>query len=172
MRTTVIPAQITTVEDKIAGNLNLTQILILMVPIFWTTIVYTLCAPSMHLAWYKIPLVLVVLFVCLVLSLRIKGRVFIEWLFVLFNFAFRPKYYLFNKNDSYLRTLDLPVFEKKPVKLFKLKIAKKEAKQTTSNWSIADLVRLERLIASSKYSLSFKSGKKGGVNVAFREVKK
>ena len=40
MRTTVIPAQITTVEDKIAGSLNLTQILILMIPVFWATIVY------------------------------------------------------------------------------------------------------------------------------------
>jgi len=29
MRTTIIPAQITTVEDKIAGSLNMTQILIL-----------------------------------------------------------------------------------------------------------------------------------------------
>ena len=172
MRTTVIPAQITTVEDKIAGNLNLTQILILMVPVFWTTIVYMLLFPAMHLAWYKIPLVLVVLILCLILSLRIKGKVLIEWLVVLFHYALRPKYYLFNKNDSYLRDLDLHAFEKKPVKLFKLRIAKKETKQTVPNWSIADFVRLERLIASSKYSLSFKSGKKGGVNVAFDQIQK
>jgi len=84
MRTTVIPAQITTVEDKIAGNLNITQILILMVPVFWTTIVYTLFSPVMRLAWYKIPLVIVVLFLCLILSLRIKGKVLVEWLLVFF----------------------------------------------------------------------------------------
>jgi len=35
MRTRVIPAQITTVEDKIVGNLNLMQMAILMVPIFF-----------------------------------------------------------------------------------------------------------------------------------------
>lgn len=172
MRTTVIPAQITTVEDKIAGSLNLTQILILMVPVFWTTIVYTLFAPVMKLAWYKIPLIVVVLFLCLILSLRIKGKVLVEWLLVLFKYSLRPKFYLFNKNDSFLRTMDLQAFEKKPIKLFKLKIAKKETKQTIPNWSIADFVKLERLIASSKYSLSFKSGKKGGVNVAFDQVQK
>ncbi len=172
MRTTVIPAQITTVEDKIAGNLNITQILILMVPVFWTTIVYTVFSPAMRLAWYKIPLVLVVLFLCLILSLRIKGKVLVEWLLVFFKYYLRPKYYLFNKNESYLRNLDLPVFEKKPVKLMSVKIAKKEAKQIAPIWSIADFVTLERLIASSKYTLSYKSGKKGGVNVAFNQVQK
>lgn len=172
MRTTVIPAQITTVEDKIAGNLNLTQILILMVPIFWTTIVYTIFSPAMHLAWYKIPLTLIILFVCLILSLRIKGKVLIEWLLVLVRYYARPKYYLFDKNDSYLRTLDLPVFEKKAVKLPKFRSAKKESRQSRPLVSVADFVKLEQLIASPKYTVSFKSGKKGGVNVAFEQVQK
>lgn len=172
MRTTVIPAQITTVEDKIAGNLNLTQILILMVPVFWATIVYTVFAPAMHLAWYKIPLVLVVLFISLILSLRVKGKVLLSWILILLHYHLRPKYYLFNKNDSYLRHLDLPTFEKKPVKLFKFKAAKKQVRQTTHTWNIVDFIKLERLIASSKYSMSFKSGKKGGVNVAFEQVGK
>ncbi len=172
MRTTVIPAQITTVEDKIAGNLNLTQVLILMVPIFWTTIVYTIFSPAMHIAWYKIPLVLIVLFTCLILSLRIKEKVLVEWLLVLVNYYARPKYYLFDKNDSYLRTLDLPVFEKKVVKLPKLRSAKKESRQSRSLVSVADFVKLEHFIASPKYTVSFKSGKKGGVNVAFEQVQK
>lgn len=172
MRTTVIPAQITTVEDKIAGNLNLTQILILMVPVFCTTIVYTLFSPVMHLAWYKLPLILFVLILCLTLAMRIKGKVLVEWLLVFFKYYLRPKYYLLNKNDSYLRNLDLPVFEKKPAKLFRVKPAKQEAKQILPKWSIADFVKLERLIASSKYTMSYKSGKKGGVNVAFEQIQK
>jgi len=75
MRTTVIPAQITTVEDKIAGNLNITQIIILMIPIFLTTILFAFVPPVMKLVWYKIPLILIVLFICLILAWRIKGRV-------------------------------------------------------------------------------------------------
>jgi len=172
MRTTVIPAQITTVEDKIAGNLNLTQILILMVPVFWTTIVYALISPTMRLAWYKFPLVLIVLFACLILSLRIKGKVVLSWLIVLIRFNARAKYYLFNKNDGYQRMIDLPVFEKKQIKIFKEKVVEKEAEKPISNFNIPDFVKLENLIRNSAYSLSFKTAKKGGVNVAFEQIKK
>lgn len=172
MRTTVIPAQITTVEDKIAGNLNLTQILILMVPVLWTTVVYALFIPGMRLVWYKLPLVLIVLFACLILSLRIKGKVVLSWLIVLFRFNSRPRYYLFNKNDTYQRTLDLPIFEKKPIKLFKEKTVKKEVRDTLPNFAMSDFMKLENLIASPSYSLSIKTAKKGGLNVAFEQVKK
>lgn len=172
MRTTVIPAQITTVEDKIAGNLNLTQILILMVPVFWTTIVYTVFFPKMHFAWYKFPLILVVLFVCLILSLRIKDKVVLDWLIVLLRYHVRPKYYLFDKNDSYQRILDLPVFVKKSVKLFNVKTAKKEAKLALPKFNIADFVKLENLIHNPKYTLSYKSGRKGGINVALEQIQK
>ena len=172
MRTTVIPAQITTVEDKIAGNLNLTQILLLMIPVFWSTVVYVIFLPSMKLVWYKLPLVLVVLFVCLVLSMRIKGKVVFNWLFVLLRYNFRPKYYLFNKNDTYLRTIDLPVFEKKPIKFFRKAQAKKEAPRIVPNFGITDLVRLENFIRNPKYTINFKAGKKGGMYVGFEQVQK
>ncbi|MCL5675552.1 MAG: hypothetical protein M1120_00295 [Patescibacteria group bacterium] len=172
MRTTVIPAQITTIEDKIAGNLNLIQILILMVPVFWTTIIYTIFTPAMHLAWYKIPLVLSVLFICLLLSLRIKGKVVVSWLGILFRYNIRPKYYVFNKNSFYLRNLDLPIFEKREVKLLHKNVAKKETKQLNLKFSIADFVKFENMIGNPKYTLSYREGKKGGINVAFRQVQK
>jgi hypothetical protein len=41
MRTTVIPAQITTVEDRIAANLNLTQIILLLASLFVATFIGT-----------------------------------------------------------------------------------------------------------------------------------
>jgi len=172
MRTTVIPAQVTTVEDKIAGNLNLTQILILMVPVFWTTIVYTFFAPSMRLAWYKLPLILIVLFICLILSLRIKGKVVLEWLFVLLRYHVRPKIYCFDKNDEYQRVLDLPVFEKKPIKLLNAKTVKKEVKHTAQKLNLGDFIKLDNLLGNSKYTVSYKSGRKGGINVAFEKIQK
>lgn len=172
MRTTIIPAQITTVEDTIAGNLNLTQILILMVPIFWTALVYTLLPKAMHLGWYKILLILFVLFACLILSLRIQGKVVVHWLIILLTYNLRPKYYLLNKNDSYMRTLHLPVFEKKPFTLFKLKKVKQETKQIDPVFSISKFVMFENFLNSSKYSISYKTGRRGGINVAFREIQK
>lgn len=172
MRTTVIPAQITTVEDKIAGSLNLSQILILMVPIFWTTIVYTIFLPTMHLAWYKLPLILIVLFACLVLSLRIKGKVVLDWLIILLTYNLRAKYYLLNKNDSYLRTLDLPVFNKKPLRLLKKKVAKDEVKQIAPAFSLRQFIKFDNLITNPKYAIRYKSGRKGGIHVAFEQIQK
>ncbi len=172
MRTTVIPAQITTVEDKIAGSLNLTQIIILMVPVIWTTVVYSVFPPKLHLLWYKFPLVIVVLVACLILSLRIKGVVILNWLLILLKYNLRPRYYLFNKNEGYHRILDLPIFEKKERKLFKKVPAKAEVKIPTPSFNIPDLIRVESLLRSSRFSLSFKSGKKGGMDVAFGQIKK
>lgn len=171
MRTTIIPAQITTVEDKIAGNLNFTQILLLMVPVFWTTIVYALLYPKMHLNMFKIPVILVVLVLCLVLSLRIKGKVVLNWLIVLLRFNIRPKYYVFNKNDEYLRVLDLPVFEKKQVKLLSHFKASKAEVAKVANFGDVELAKLENLINKKGVSLSFKLNTQGGLNVAFEQAK-
>lgn len=172
MKTRVIPAQITTVEDKIAGNLSLTQILLLMTPVFWMMVVYALLVPQMQFSWYKLPLFLIVLFACLILSLRIKGRVMLHWLVTLLRYNLRPKYYLFDKNESYMRTLYLPAFERNRRKLFSKSPAKQEKKATNPNISFGDLIRLENLITNPKYSLSVKLGRKGGLNVAFEQNQK
>ncbi|MCL4354812.1 hypothetical protein M1349_05115 [Patescibacteria group bacterium] len=172
MRTTVIPAQITTVEDKIAGNLNLTQILLLMVPVFWTTIVYALFIPSMKLSLYKLPLVLIVMIICFALSLRIKGKVVLNWLIVLLRFNARPKFYIFNKNDSFCRVMDLPNLERKNGKLFKKTAAKKTVKIKSAKLTLEEIIKLEHVISNPKYSLSFRAGKKGGLNVAFDQIQK
>lgn len=170
MRTTIIPAQITTVEDKIAGNLNFTQILLLMIPVFWTTIVYICFTPKMQIVWYKLPLVISVLVICLTLSLRIKGKVVLNWLLVLLRFNLRPKFYVFNKNEAYLRTLDLPVIEKAAPKLVH-NAAKAKREVPAVQIKDEELVKLENLVNRKGVSLSFKLGKGGGLNVAFEQVK-
>lgn len=171
MRSQVIPAQITTVEDKIAGNLNLTQIMLLLFPAFWATFVFTLFNPRLHLALYKLPLIVAVLIICLALSLRLKGKVVLNWALTIFKYNLRPKYYVFNKNDSYLRTLDLPVFEKKqspkPVKT-----TVKEEIKVKAPVSIGNLIRFDNLLANPKFSFSFKESRKGGLNVAFKQEQK
>jgi hypothetical protein len=172
MRSQPIPAQITTVEDKIAGNLNLTQIMLLMVPVFFTTAAYAMFPPRMHLAIYKFPLVLIVLIVSLILSMRIKGKVVLNWLVILLRYNLRPRYYLFNKNDAYLRTLDLPVFDKKPRKLFKKAPAKLEKRAPIPAFALSDLAKLQNVITNPKYSFVLKAGKKGGFNVSLGQVQK
>jgi hypothetical protein len=165
MRTSIIPAQITTVEDKIAGNLNMTQIGILMVPVFLGTAIYCFFPPFMHFAIYKVVVVAFIVIVALLLALRIKGKVVANWLGVLFTYNQRARYYIFNKNDVYQRELYLPTVKKVSQKA----VLQKEAKATTEIVS-KDLLKLKRYIKNPKYALSLKPKKKGGFYVALNEI--
>lgn len=177
MRTTVIPAQITTVEDKIAGSLNLAQIILLVVPVIWATVVYTIVPPIFKITWYKLPIVMVVAVFCVILSLRIKGKVVISWLGVLLRYNLRPKYWVYNKNDAYLRELYLPEFEKKK-KFFNFNFKfnkapkKKEIKIKAKDFGIKDLIALKDFIHNPNYQLSLKPDSKGGLYVYLREITK
>jgi len=153
MRTTIIPAQITTVEDKIAGSLNMTQILILMFPVLWTALIYILFAPAMKLVPYKLGLIGVVIVVCLILVIRIKDKIVAEWLGVVLRYQFRPKYWLYNKNDTTNRIIDIPDIP--DIAISKRKITKKASSDQKTEINISDLVRLEQLIDSGKVAVRY-----------------
>lgn len=153
MRTTIIPAQITTVEDKIAGSLNMTQILILMFPVLWTAIIYILFAPAMKLVSYKLGLIGVVIIVCLILVIRIKDKIVAEWLGVVLRYQFRPKYWLYNKNDIANRIIDVPDIP--DIAISKRKTTKKASNDQKTEINISDLVRLEQLIDSGKVAVRY-----------------
>ena len=63
MRTTVVPAQVTTVEDRIIGKLGFSQIVLLMIPVFLSAGIFTLLPSAMNGALYKY-----------ILMIRIKRR--------------------------------------------------------------------------------------------------
>lgn len=170
MRTTVIPAQITTVEDKIAGSLNMTQVMLLMVPVIFTTIAYAILPQRMHIEVYKIVLVLIVLLISLILSLRIKGKVVLSWLIVLFTYNQRARYYVFNKNDIFLRDIVLPKTHKNQAKLLEKAILTNEAKLKAKLPHIQDSIRIKNFIKNPNYSLSLKPTKKGGLYVAVNKI--
>jgi hypothetical protein len=152
MRSTIIPAQITTVEDKIAGSLSMTQILLMITPVLWATLVYALFIPQMKLASYKMPLVLIASIVCFLLALRIKGKLILEWLSVLLRYRMRPKYYLFNKNSLCERQIDLPEIKSSVKKI------KKPAFNTANNiegLSVPELIKLESVLNSGKLAVNF-----------------
>lgn len=176
MRATTIPAQITTVEDKIAGNLNVTQVVLLGVPIIFAAIAYTIFPPTFHFSWYKLPLVLLVVIICGVLSLRIRGKVVINWLFVVMKYNLRPRYFIFNRNDEYLREMCLPVAEVKLKRSLLPALLKRDKKMPNGipakSFDIKDLMRLKDFINNPDYTFAFKINEKGGVNVALEQVKR
>ena len=171
MRTRVIPAQITTVEDKIVGSLNLMQIMMLMAPVFFMTLIYAIIPPSMSFVAYKLTLSAIFFVVCITLSLRIKGKVVIHWLSILIRYNLRARYYIYNKNESYLRTLYLPV-NKTPNDKKKVVKAKVESKVKPAVYRIKNLMSLENMIGNEEVDFRYKIGKKAGLNVAFEQIKK
>ncbi len=171
MRTQVIPAQITTVEDKIAGNLNGTQLFLLMIPILYTTLDYAIFYPHMHVSVIKILSALFVLIASILLSLRIKGKVVFNWLIVILAYNIRPKYYVCNKNDTYLRQLDLLTPEKHSHTHISNAHAVKKEPQEVAEYGVKELLQLEKLIGDTKRGLTFRWNRKGGLHVAFNEIK-
>lgn len=170
MRSTVIPAQITTVEDKIAGNLNLTQIMLFLGAIFATTFLYVVLLPTYHLTPLKVIVGLVIVIGFVTLAIRTKGKIILDWLLILSRFTLRPKYYVYDKNDSYLRTLYLPEIPLK-AKLFAKRVSsQKTTSIETADLGIKDLVKLDALVKDKNLSFSFKTSKKGGLNVAFEQI--
>jgi len=153
MRTTIIPAQITTVEDKVAGSLNMTQVLILMTPILWTAIVYILLTPSMKLTSLKLMLIIISTTISGILALRIKDKIVAEWLGVVLRYQFRPKYWLYNKNDITNRIIDIPDIPY--IFIIKRKTTKKVSNDQKTEINISDLVRFEQLIDSGKVAVRY-----------------
>ena len=172
MRTRVIPAQITTVEDKIVGSLNLMQIMMLMAPVFFMTLVYAVFPPSMSFVAYKLTLSAIFFVICVTLSLRIKGKIVIHWLSILIRYNLRSKYYIYNKNESYLRTLYLPTVNKAPEEKKKVAETKAQSKVKPAIYRIKNLVSLENMIGNDEVDFRYKISKKGGLNVAFEQIKK
>lgn len=110
MRTTVIPAQVTTVEDTIAGNLTLSQIILFILPVLFSTAIYAVLPTQMAFTTYKIPLIIVISLGFVVLAIRIKGRLVLDWITLLTVYSLRPHLYFFSKNTLFSREV---VVEKK-----------------------------------------------------------
>jgi hypothetical protein len=98
-----VPAQVTTVEDRIAGNLTLTQLSLLAAPIFLDFGLYTVIPKAMHMNLYKVFMMLIITLVFCILAIRLKNKIILYWAITIMNFKLRSRVYVFNKNSLYLR---------------------------------------------------------------------
>lgn len=104
MKTISIPAQITTIEDRIAGNLTLTQLALLSSPVFVDLAIYAALPTPMHLYLYKLLLMILLTITLFTLAIRVKGTLILFLGLTLVRFKLRPKLYVFNKNCLTFRT--------------------------------------------------------------------
>src|SRR5690606_23057500 len=95
----ILPAQVTTVGDRVAGNLTIAQLLILMAGFGLMTLVYLLMAPKYHFSPAKIVSLAVIALTFGPLAVRIFDKIVAEWLVLLIRYALRPRRYVFTNSD-------------------------------------------------------------------------
>jgi hypothetical protein len=171
MKTTVVPAQITTVEDRIMGNLTLQQMVLLVTPVFVNFVLFALLPSSMHINSYKVVLMTLVVSICALLAVRVKGKILLIWLVTITRYNNRARYFIFDKNDTYLReSIESPqTNQEEEVLAHDLEPA---PKRQLPVMSIADVAKLEGIIANPAAKLSFKLNKKRGLHVSITEVER
>lgn len=168
MKITVVPAQVTTVEDRIIGSLGFSQILLLIIPVFGSAGIFALLPPVMNGETYKYVLMAIIVTSCSILAFRIKGKIIAHWLVLVLRYNLRPKYYLFNKNVSTMREEYL------------VKESAEATKQTTKpmqrmkpvipQLDIPTTARLLATLNNPAAQVHFVTGKKGNLYVRLTEI--
>lgn len=168
MRSTVVPAQVTTVEDRIMGSLGFSQLALLVLPVFVAAGIFALFPPVMSGSIYKYLLSAVFALFMGFLAIRIKGKIILLWLITIGRYNLRPKYYLFNKNTAEFRanppthakldeTNTEPVIKQRVTEIPKL--------------ALHDATKVLETIQKQNSNLRFELTKKGGLRVRFSQVK-
>ena len=144
MRSTVIPAQITSVEDKITSFLNLKQIIILVVNLILVMIIFLIIPPLVKFTFLKMIIAIILSLIITPLSFKYKGHILIEYLSLILGYKFRPKTFVLIRDDQPIEDLSFNKISERSQKL--------------NHTSLNNLKKL---------SFSYGYGKKGGVYVQF-----
>lgn len=168
MRVSIVPAQITTVEDKIAGNISVQQAMLLGIPILFGFIIALTFPPSGQFVAYKMAIVLVLFVICGSLAIRIKDRIVAQWLKLFAIYCARPLHHVYDKNSTYLRDID--TVEAVTEEAIDIQPVKKPS-VITNTISPKEFVRLEQFATDIRAGMKFEVGKKGELNVRITEVK-
>ncbi len=174
MRTTIVPAQMTTVEDKIAGDLSFLQILLLLSALIVATVIYALFPARLHLTLYKIPLIIGSTLFLGLLALRIKEKIILQWILLLTTYNLRPKYFVFDKNDWNGRDREglADLVDGSNEQMNDINIAKVNARgrRKSLNLSNQERLKLDQLIKPDLSSVRYIFNSKGGINVAVKKI--
>lgn len=167
MKRSTVPAQITTVEDTILGNLTALQLVLLVFPICFGFVSFAVLPPNFHFVLYKLITMLVLLLFGAILQMRIKDKLLLMWIITVIRYNVRPRFYIYNKNDAYGR--DMSRVDASDVKDAKTPTEEVKAAKIP-HIAISEAVRLEEIMSDPRAKLRFKAGKKG-LHVVINEIK-
>ena len=166
MKTAIVPAQVTTVEDRLAGNLTISQLLLMVAGLGLATMIYFVVTPKFHISITKGILMGVVAITAGGLSIRIMGKIVADWLVILTRFSQRPRRYVFTKNDR-----ELPPVEVQQKTALQPQPAQVPA-TVTQSVTTQDQSALDDLLKSPSVSVRFVVAEKGGINVSLTPLKR
>jgi hypothetical protein len=169
VKVTVVPAQITSVEDTIAGSLTLNQALLLITPILLSGLLFIFLPPLMHGSLYKYLLIIVISLLFVVLAIRVKGTLLIFWLIIRLRYNLRPRFFIYNKNDMHMRLLNTPDLIGD---LSAIKPSFTESIPRNLHISPSERIQLDQFIHNPEISMRFQPGKRGGIDVLIAEVER
>ncbi len=167
MKTAIVPAQVTTIEDRITGSFTISQLLILMAGMGLATLIYLLVTPRYQFNPFKLIAIGTVIVVITPLAIRVHGKIVADWLIILTRFWQRPHRYIFTKNDPATRAVPLSETQAKPIEL----IATKVPKTHRELLSMPDRTRVDELLDNPALAVRFVVAEKGGIDVSLTPVK-
>lgn len=168
MKTTVVPAQVTTVEDKIAGNLGVAQMMLLAAPVFGGSLLFVVLPPFFSYAVYKVVLLVCLAVLCGVLAIRIKGQILLLWAVIFLKYNLRPRYYVYNKNDAYLRSVDDTAITDEESEQT---IEDKAERYVPAPLSLQQIIAAETVLASPNANMHLDITSKGELRVRITEIR-
>lgn len=168
MKVAVVPAQVTTVEDRIIGSLGFSQILLLMIPVFMSAGIFAIIPPFMDGAVYKYMVMGIIAMIFCILAIRFRGKILAFWLVTILRYNLRPKYYLFNKNTVVLRE-DYST-NKEPSDSKKTTVVNERTHFVRPQLDIPTTARVLATIENPAAKVYFETGKKGNLHVRLTEI--
>ena len=168
MKMTVVPAQVTTVEDRIIGNLGFSQILLLIIPVFASAFIFGLFPPFMGGALYKYIIMASVALLFCILAIRIKGKIVANWIITISRYNLRPKYYLYNKNVTTHREEHQTKTDNQESQ--KITEDRPKKKLNLQQLDIPTTAKLLATIENPSANFRIEPGKKGNLHVRFTEI--
>lgn len=162
MRSTIIPAQITTVEDTIAGTVTIKQLVLLVNPVVLAILFYMVIPPFFQFSLAKVLFAILYAIGSVLLAIKVKERLVFEWIQIFTIYFMRPKHFIYNKNTRSFRKETI-VTQKKEVK--KPRPVRKVQVPISSYFTF-----FERLANHPNFRVSFIPVRKGGFKVAVYEI--
>ena len=167
MKVTVVPAQVTTVEDRIAGNLSMSQMMLLAIPIFGGSALFAALPPFMGGSPYKYILLGILALIACGLAIRIRGKILLFWILLIARYNLRPTYYLYDKHTLVSREVFEPM---KQQSANAVATSKKTRHVKIPAISTTDAAHLMGIIENPAAKLRFAVNRKGALYVRITEI--